>query len=242
MIKSLISAIGFLTIIPTPKKYSGEFKHSVIFFPIVGLIIGGIIITVKTFGAPIFPEAVLNLFIVFTFIIVTGGLHLDGLADTVDGFYAGRKKEDILRIMDDPHIGAMGVIAIVFSLMTRYLAVLSIPKNILISGLILSPVAGRWAMVLLMKISKPAKEDGLGNFFMKNIMNTDFIISGILSILIMFFLFGLKGILIFSAVSLIVLTFSKYYNRKIGGITGDNLGAISEITELAALIFLSMKI
>lgn len=241
MIKSFFSTISFLTTIPTPKKFSQELKHLIIFFPLVGFIIGGTLLLVNILGSFFFPKQVVNLLIILSFVMITGGLHLDGLADTVDGFYAGKNKEDILRIMDDARTGAMGVIGIVLVLLSKFVLINNIPENIFNQSLFLIPVVGKWSMVLLLKISKSAKEDGLGNTFVKNTTSGDFILSGLFTFLITIFLFKLKGILILLAVSVIIFVFSGYTRKKIGGITGDTLGAINEGCELLTLFILSIK-
>jgi adenosylcobinamide-GDP ribazoletransferase len=242
MIKNFISTISFLTIIPTPKKYSQNLEHSIIFFPLVGLLIGGILVLINFYGSYLFSEQIINMLILVSLVIITGGLHLDGLADTLDGFYAGKTKGDTLKIMDDVHIGAIGTIGIVLILLAKLTLINNIPKNIFNLTLLITPVIGRWAMVLSMQILKSAKENGLGNFFVKNMSLKDFTISAIITLVIVIFLFQIKGILILLIISLVVLAFSIYTAKKIGGLTGDTLGAINEISELLVLLILSMKI
>jgi|SRR3989339_358229 len=241
MINYLFSAISFLTIIPVPKKYRQGIKHILPFFPVVGLFIGGILVLIKFGCSFVFYKIVVDLLIITVTIIINGGLHLDGLADSLDGLYAGKNKDEILEVMNDSHIGTMGVIGIALVILSKFVLLNNIDTALFNSSLILFPVLGRWAMVLSMGISKPAKETGLGNYFLSNISKKDFVISGIITFLITTFVFQFKGIIIFLFISVFSYIFTKYVKKKINGITGDTLGAINEISEVLVLILLNIK-
>lgn len=235
MIKKILSAVGFLTVLPVVKR---KFENCTIFFPIVGLFIGGFLISVNYLGSFLFSENVVDMLVIISLIIITGGLHLDGFADMLDGFYAGKNKNDILRIMDDAHIGTMGVIGIFCITGLKFFALQSIPQKILYPSLLLFPALSRWSLVFSCIISEPAKNEGLGKIFIDTVSKKDFLISTIITILISFFIFKLKGFFILIAVFFVSFVFLKLTSKKIGGITGDILGALNEIVETLVLLIL----
>ena len=238
MIKSFLSAIGFLTILPVKKT---GIKNSASFFPLVGLFIGGFLISVNYLGSFLFSKNVVDMLVMVSLVILTGGLHLDGFADICDGFYAGKDKNDILRIMDDAHIGAMGVIGIFCILGLKFFALQSIPQKILYPSLLLFPILSRWNLVFACTISKPAKNEGLGKIFIDTVSKKDFFIATIVAVSISFLIFELKGFFIQIAVFFVSFIFLKLISKKIGGITGDILGALNEIIETLVLLILCAK-
>lgn len=241
MIKKYLSAISFLTVLPVSESFSKKFKNSTSFFPLVGLFIGGVLILVNFSGSFLFPKLVVKLMIITSLAIITGGVHLDGLADTLDGFYAGKNKDDTLRIMDDAHLGAMGVIGIFCVLGIKFVALHSIPEKILYQSLLLFPVLSRWALVFACVTSGPSKNEGLGKSFVDTTKKRDFFIATIITLLISIVLFKSKGIIILAAVLLITYLFSRFIIKKIGGLTGDTLGALNEISEVFVLLILCIR-
>jgi len=238
MIEKFLSAVGFLTIFPVVKR---EFENCTIFFPLVGLFIGGFLISVNYLCSFLFSKNVVDMLVIISLVIITGGLHLDGFADTCDGFYAGKNKNDTLRIMDDAHIGAMGVIGIFCILGLKFFTLQSIPQKILYPSLLLFPTLSRWSMVFASTISKPAKNEGLGKTFIDTVSKKDFSIATIAAVLISFLIFGLKGFFILIAVFLVSFIFLKLVSKRIGGITGDILGALNEIIETLVLLILCIN-
>lgn len=235
MIKKFLSAVSFLTIFPGAKR---EFENCTIFFPLVGLFIGGVLVSVNYLGSFLFSKNVVDMLVIVSLIIITGGLHLDGFADMLDGVYAGKNKNDILRIMDDAHIGAMGVIGIFCIIGLKFFALQSIPQKILYPSLMLFPTLSRWSLVFTCTISKPAKNEGLGKIFIDTVSKKDFFIATIVAVLISFLVFKLNGFFILIAVFFVAFIFLKFINRKLDGITGDILGALNEIIETLVLLIL----
>ncbi|HBI22761.1 MAG TPA: adenosylcobinamide-GDP ribazoletransferase, partial [Nitrospiraceae bacterium] len=102
MIKSLSAAFGFLTVFPIPLKRTllpGDMGKSMAFFPVVGVILGGILLLADKTLLSIFPRSVADLILISLLALITGGVHLDGLADTFDGLYGGKTREEALSIM-----------------------------------------------------------------------------------------------------------------------------------------------
>ncbi|MEW6557752.1 MAG: adenosylcobinamide-GDP ribazoletransferase [Elusimicrobiota bacterium] len=235
MVNKFLSAVGFLTVFPVSEK---KLKTCIVFFPLVGLFIGGLLVLVNFLASFLFSKNVVDMLVIVSLVIITGGLHLDGFADTCDGFYAGKNKNDILRIMDDVHIGAMGVIGLFCILGLKFFALQSISQKILYPSLLLFPSLSRWAIVLGCIFSKPAKNEGLGKIFIDTVSKNDFFITTIIILFTSIILFKMNGILILFATLLITILFLRFVTKKIDGITGDILGALNEICETFVLLIL----
>ena len=235
--KPLFAALQFLTILPVPASWAGaecELARSVKFFPVVGLLIGAVAGATAWCMAQLFSTLVTAVLIVVTLIILTGGLHLDGLADTADGFLSVSSRQRSLEIMKDSSTGAMGVIAIVSVLLVKVAAVASVPKSQLIATVLLMPVAGRCAVVIAMSILPYARaEGGLGSLFYEDrtILNALWTITagGVVGWLAL----GWAGLAATGTALVVTILFAAYCYRKIGGITGDTLGATCELIEMA---------
>ena len=260
--KKLLIALQFLTIIPVKNSMTikdADVAGSSSAFVIVGLIQGILLIVTGYVSGRVFhPDLVIGI-ILLVLVLSNGGFHLDGLADTVDAISAKSEgnmdvdRQKRLSIMKDTTTGPIGVIAIVFALGLKYLALNNLTHFstfIYYSSLFLLPVIPKWTMVITMFHGKPAREDGLGRIFINNIRGKDVVIStlilfSILILLQVFFSYYIpSGQYIFYAVLLVTMYFLcrawiHFFHKKFGGLTGDTLGAISEITEI---IFLLMVI
>jgi len=234
---SFLTAIRFLTIIPLSlhsDRDSECFIHSVRFFVFVGFLVGLIGFGVASGLRPFLPHQS-NCCVVLLFLAaVSGFLHLDGLADTADGFFSSRTRDKILIIMHDSRTGAMGVVCIFFILLFKYSSLVSITPESLPEAALLMPLAGRSAIVLSMYILPYArKEGGLGKLFYaeRGIAVPFFTILFILSSLVFIEIKLLLVVLL--SVVIATLLFSTWCRKKIGGATGDTLGAVCEISEMA---------
>ncbi len=240
ILNNFLLSLQFLTIINIKDNitiYEDRLGKAVIFFPVVGVLIGLIlIITLRSLSLWL-PIALTDAFILIALLIITGGLHIDGFADTVDGFAGGKNKDDILRIMKDSRIGTFGVVGIVMLLLTKYLSIYSLQEDTKYLVLITMPVIGRWSVLPMGLFFKYARiEGGTGKIFAESIRLKEFIIGTIMALAIIIPLFRLKGFLMFAVIFIITLLIGRYSKRKINGITGDVFGATIEINELIILI------
>lgn len=230
--------ISFLTKLPIPrfevdKKAMGE---SAVYFPLAGLLIGLLLSLSNIILSPIFSQAIVNLILVLVMIFITGGIHLDGLADTIDGLASKEtSKEKILSIMRDSRVGVMGVIAIVAAILFKFLLLNDISPLYKNSALIIMAVVSRWSMTLCINTSSYARPEGLGKIFLENRSFKGFILSSILALVILSFVAFPKSFVIFFEIAVFTMFFNWYIKSKIGGITGDTLGAINEINEIITL-------
>jgi len=238
--KAFLAAIRFLTILPLPSPGENEETHlsrALPFFPVVGLLIGIAVAGLDMALGHIFPPVLATGLVVITLIVVSGGLHLDGLADTADGFFSARPREKILNIMRDSRTGPMGVVAIVCIVGLKFAAVASLMPEKRWAAILLMPLAGRCALVILLALLPYARtEGGLATVFQKNhfVLNVLWA-AGVLT-LIGWLVATTTGMAI-AAISLIgMLMLAAYIYSKIGGYTGDTLGAACEIVELIPVL------
>ena len=236
MIKQFILLTQFMTRIPIPIKinYSEkDFGKSIKYFPILGLIIGLILylvyFTVSKFTDNKFLIAI---FLVITETIITGGIHLDGLADTFDGIFSYRPKERILEIMKDSRIGTNGAIVLI----VYFLLKSALLSEVELKYIILMPVISRIATVTNAGLGTYARKTGMSNAIMDYNKKSNILISLIFTLITSFLFAGVKGIIVTFICFLFILYFMHYITKKIDGVTGDTMGASLELTSILALI------
>jgi adenosylcobinamide-GDP ribazoletransferase len=238
--KSLFAALRFLSILPVPQSWAGDGKslsQSVRFFPVAGLIMGAIAAGFLWLFGFLLPQSVVAAITVVLLAVMTRGLHLDGLADTADGFWSVSDRQRTLEIMKDSFIGAMGVISIVSVLLLKFACLSVLDEGMLWRGVLLMVLSGRCMMTLPISLFPYArKEGGLGKLFYdkKSFVN---VIWSVLAVLIAgWFLLGIAGITAAVASALVTVAFCYYCKWKIGGVTGDTIGATCEITEVVTTL------
>lgn len=244
-------AVHFLTIIPTggagvvpDDKVSGSSAY----FPLVGAMQGGLALAVYSVTA--FSPEVASALVLTVLAIISGGFHLDGLSDTFDALAVkstGDREADIgkrLAVMKDGRAGAIGVAAVVLGILLKYSLMLALIKSapMAVAGgvIFIMPVLSRWAMLPPMFHGSPARQDGLGRLFIGRVVAYALISSTALALLISLLAVGSSsGIsFIFAVVAFIYASGymgAGFFGRKFGGLTGDCLGAMSEIAEIIIL-------
>ncbi len=238
MFAELIEAVRFLTIFPLPssrKNPPAALARSMFFFPLVGALIGGICLVLFLAARSFFPPsiAVLGLLIVST--VTTGGLHLDGFGDFCDGFFGAGERTEILRIMKDSRIGAFGAAGVTLLLLSKFeLLQVILPHQ---GGFfLLSLAAARWAQVVLsFFLPYAGSQNGIGSLAAGEVGIRE--LSGATFFLVLAVLaFGKRGLIIFAALPVFLFLLGYLFKKRIGGITGDLLGAASELTEIFVLV------
>ncbi|MGD0623037.1 MAG: adenosylcobinamide-GDP ribazoletransferase [Thermacetogeniaceae bacterium] len=239
LVRSFLCALAFLTRIPVPGGWSrfdeNDFRRSGYWFPLIGLLLGVIIgllwYLLRGFlAAPVLAALLLGLSV-----FLTGGLHLDGLMDTVDGVYGGRSREERLAFMKDSHVGAFGVIAVVLILILKYSLYAQINFNLL-PYLLAAPVLGRQAMVWAQVVFPYARKQGLGSLFSIYGNYKILMITTGISLFLLVALLKLTGVGIFVAAGLFFYLTAGWLSRLLGGLTGDTYGALCELTEIVVLL------
>jgi adenosylcobinamide-GDP ribazoletransferase len=237
MIKGLITAIRTLTVIPVPGKEGDDFSSSLPWFPVVGLIVGMIIYIAALLWALIPFEkwswgcaAVLSAMS----ILLTRGLHMDGLADWADSF-GGFDRERRLAIMKDSSLGAFGVMAVTLGIIFRLVALERIAASGSLIYLIIIPVISRDMLVELQTTLRYARSDGMAGLFIKGANNRHRMISHLIALGICLFS-GAAGAVLYLSAFAVTIFLKGTFRRQFNGITGDLLGASNEILEVILLI------
>jgi len=237
--KRFLIALQFLTIFPIRIKSEVNEKDlgaSLVWFPVVGALIGAVLAAIL-FIFSFLPHLVTIALVLIASIVLTGAIHLDGFTDTCDGFLSAKSKEKILEIMRDSRIGTMGAVGITCLLLFKFTILVSIPKDILWKALIMTAVFARWCQCLACYMSGYAREEGKARYFIEHAAGKG-VLSGAVFTLVMFILLlRLKGLILFFICLLPVFLSIQFVKRKIGGMTGDTIGAVSEIAEVAVLFF-----
>ncbi len=230
-----VAAIRFLTIFPFPGKIghgSAELGASTPFFPIIGLILGCIGAAACRLLWTVLPPLAAAVLLTTVLLGFSGGLHLDGLADTADGFFSARPRDTILVIMRDSRIGAMGVIALVLVLLLKVSALAGLSRSDALKAALLMPVAGRCAILILMALLPYARpEGGLGTLFYTRRSRLTGVWAFVFFSFLAWLLLGNGSWLPITLFTLTVFGFSFFCKRVINGATGDTLGAACELCE-----------
>jgi adenosylcobinamide-GDP ribazoletransferase len=240
-VNSFFAALQFLTLFPWPKhadRSADEIGPGTVFFPVIGLLLGLILVLVNSLLETFASPGLLSVVLVTILALLTRGLHLDGLGDTFDGLGAGGDRERVLRIMDDSHIGAFGLIAIVLLLFLKIHALGSIDIDRW-KALLSAPILGRWAMVLLGYRSKAAKA-GLGSTLIDHLGTRHFLFATFISLLLVAAILHETAIAMMAWVAIFTLASKIYFHRRLGGVTGDAFGAVGELSETSVMVFLAL--
>jgi len=238
-VKAFLLALSFLTIIPAYNKAAGEkeMADSLYFYPVVGFVIGGILVVISEIGRYLPLGLGADALIIAAWIVLTGGLHLDGLMDTADGLFSGKERQRKLEIMRDSRVGAMGVISLTVVLLLKFSFVAAFPYPDRIWVLLLAPVVGRCVMVYAISFYPYAREgSGLGRCFGENAGKNKFFAALTILLLGALAAGAGKALLFALAAVLLSMVIVKHIAGILGGLTGDTYGAVSEIAEAIFLI------
>ncbi len=234
--KPFFSALRFLTILPVPESWCGDetsFRKSPDWYPLVGLLIGLMMAVLDLFLCWLLPMPVASVLLILAMIAISGALHLDGLADSADAFFSSRGRERMLEIMKDSSAGPMGVTAIVLVLLLKLMLLLAIPLIWRWQVVLLMPLAGRCVLPVISSWLPYARTNGTAAFTRSQFSGARLLIA--LSVLLIpsVILLGWRaGLLVTVGICFSGWLLSLYSQRKIGGFTGDTLGATCELVEL----------
>jgi len=240
--REFLIAIQLLTSFPIKIKgevSAQELGKSSVFFPLVGAILGGVLVLVNLILETFLPSGIVAILIVIALVLLTGGLHLEGFADTIDGLASRKSKDEILAIMRDPRIGAIVVAGVVLILLLKVGLLQSIPRHSLNFALILMPVLSRWSLVLAACISPYARNTtGLGKPFIEYTKSKELLIATFYTFIPVIALLRTNGAILCVLILGLTLGFAKLIIRRIGGFTGDTFGALNEVMEVMVLLTL----
>lgn len=252
--KSLVLMIQFMTRYPIPVRieFTAErFVQGMKWMPLVGLLAALPAGLVFAFADTFLGREIAAIAAVILLITVTGGLHLDGIGDTADGLFCYRTRERMLEIMRDSSLGANGVIAIVLTVLLKYILLHNIPATGAVLAVLATPVLGRMALTWHSAVARYAREErGIGEYVNRTglaqaaaatliscaIITGILLLGGVQPALVLW----MVPLLHFPPILLAVL-FAAYLKKRLGGITGDTIGASIELAELVSFfVFLLM--
>lgn len=244
-VKLFLVSLQFMSRIPVPERYTtglnvSDYCKGIMTFPLVGLVVGLISAFVYSIAQMWWGNLLAAICAVFTMAAVTGGFHLDGLADTADGIFSSRPRAQMLEIMRDSRIGTNGTLALIFKVSLHIFVVYQLAENQanIFGLLIAAPIVGRSLSVLLMYRQNYARESGVGNLYIGKINGGQFCQTWVLAAALVAFFSGGYGVLMIIATAALLLVYRSLIQHKLGGQTGDTIGAGIEIGELLFLLLM----
>lgn len=237
-LRAFLVALQFLTRIQLVRQDDltiEDFGHATKYFPLVGVVLGGLYLAVVwlcQFFSP-WPHLSLVLWLLLP-LMLTGGLHYDGFMDTVDGLFSGRERERILEIMKDSRVGSFGALAMMSLLLLNLAVLTDLPPGMVMAAMFVMPVIGRMAMVLVIFAFPYARPEGMGKVFAEMADRKTLLLS-LLTTLIFVLPWGKMACLALAGGLVWGWLVAYYAYRKLGGLTGDVYGATELLTETAVL-------
>lgn len=235
--KSFLIALQFLSRIQLVKQTvwtNEDFGRAVLWFPLVGWLIGILLALVYTGCSVILGEPYRSLLVVLAWLFITGGLHADGFMDTADGIFSGRSRERMLEILKDSCVGANGIIAFFFLVSLKICFLANCAPDMALAALAGIPAAARFGTLISIFQFSYAREQGLGKAFRQYAppytMKGAFVLA-LLPVIYSGFLY----LVLLGAAMLLSLAANRYLTRILGGVTGDTYGAVLEGSEMALL-------
>lgn len=229
-------AFRYLTVLPLPRpRIAGDLGRAAGWFPVVGLVLGACLALASLAVDRVVPPGVGGLLLVALWAGLTGGLHLDGLADTCDGLGGGWSRERSLSIMRDARSGPYGVTALVLVLGLKGAALASLPEGLAWRALVLAPVLGRAGTLLVVGLCPPARPEGAGHALAAGARWPTLLAGGLVAVFVSVAALGPWGALALGATAALAWSWAAYLRRRIGGFTGDTLGALVETAEVGVL-------
>lgn len=234
--RAFLAALTNLTVIPAPGYHFREIdlEHSKPFFPFVGLLIGAILYAVGRYLPTM--GLVLPTLLVILPVLLTRGFHLDGLADTADAFMSSRDRERMLEIMRDSHIGTMGVFAMMSVLGTQFVTLAALSKYYLPLTVMFGAVCGRSAIVIYICLCRYVRPEGSGALVFKRRSILTALWAGAFMLATGYWLLKLPGLAAAGIVIVFAIVWNFHTRRKIGGGTGDTIGACEILAETLAML------
>lgn len=238
LLRGFSSALRTITIIPFFGKDTSDFATSLYWFPVIGIILGGLIYTplyyYQQFIGNFWPELCAFIIIAYS-IFITRGFHLDGVADWADGFWGGHTRERVLEIMKDSLLGTFGVLALISLILFKWILLVKIVEMDLILFLVASFTISRCCQVELATTYSYARSNGTAASIVKNSNCTHRLVGLLLGAAICFVIYQTNGLILLALGFIFTHIFAYWCKKRINGITGDLIGACSELTELVVL-------
>lgn len=241
MLTEFFVALQFLTVIrirTTLPFDEDTLGRAGAYFPIVGVLIGSVVWMLDHGLSLFLPPALSTVLIILALIILSRGLHLDGLADSADGLFGSSDPQRSLTIMKDSRIGVFGALALLSILLVKVRSLDLLGDEGRNAALLIGPMYGRWACVAMAYGAPPAREEGLGAIFIRGVQFRALVLASFFALVVGCFLIGRQNVVLFGALFALSLSVTRFCTRRLGGVTGDTLGAVGELVETTAFCLL----
>ena len=233
---SLPTALAYLTVLRPPGRRQFELGRAVLWFPVVGLFIGGLLCLVWWAGFQVAPRSVASLLTVLAWVWITGGVHVDGLANTSEALLSWRSRANMHEILSTPHIGPIGMTAVFGLLATKVVALDNIPVDRAATALFCAPLLGRCTQVLATVVSPYAKSEGVAVTAFSRRGQWMRIAVAILPLAMLWQLGPERAVVLLAGWIVLSTALLVRIRILLGGMTGGTLGALTEIAEAWAMV------
>ena len=234
--KSLRLAISFLTIFPLTPGGVAQMGPARAYFPIVGLLLGGVLAGLDLAAGESLPAPVVGALLVVALLVLTRAIHTEGFLDSCDGLFGGYSREKRLDILRDTHVGAFAVIGCAALLLLKWTLLTGISGDIRVGLLIVFPCLSRFGMLTAMAAFTYVREEGLGTSFQAGTNRLQIAFGLATAAVAAGVLLGIAGLVLLGAVIGVSLGLGRWISGMLGGMTGDTYGAVNELAEVTVLL------
>lgn len=269
-VRALAAALTFMTRLPVHRVIAHDLSdlgNAATYFPLVGVCVGAIGASVFVAALLLWTPVIAVLLSIIATVFLTGAFHEDALADSLDGFGGGWTKEQVLAIMKDSRVGSYALIGMVLAVALKIAALhaiwlhdvkdVAVPQSLaasvfsswpVVRALVAAHVLSRWSSVWLIRAhayvraEDPDARASAGRPFVNSVTGAKFVIASLFTIAIVGALLGVKGLLVGPVAVVAAFLAGRYFNRRIGGITGDALGAANQVVELCVYLTLATPV
>ena len=237
-----LAALHFLTTLPVATRRTfmdSELGASLAYYPLVGALLGVVLALGAALCKGVFGAGIAAALTLVGWVLLTGGLHLDGFMDACDGLLSHRPPEERLRIMRDSHVGAWGVLGGVLALLVQFAALaqlLAQSDGRWIAALVLAPLLGRWAMAVAVVAFPYGRAEGWGQMLHAQAGRKQLVLASVATLLLVVLVQPPAGMMSWLAVVAVLLLLARFALDRLPGLTGDVYGTICVVAETAVLL------
>jgi len=220
---------------------SNRFGRAGVFFPLIGLLLGALSWGADTILQPLIPVPLFrSVALVGLLAVLSRGLQLEGVARSAVGLFSRAERSQRLAGMQERAFHVPGIIVLLGMLTLKILALSYLSSGYRGAALLLAPMLGRWACVVMAYSSRPARTEGLGALFVNGVEFREFGVASVMTLGVVFTLVEVGGLLLFLGLAGIIICWILYCNRRLDGVTGDTIGALGEIVETVSVCMFSV--
>ena len=233
--RGFLTATAFLTALPVG-PHQGDLAASRAYFPLVGLLLGGLIAGLDVLLRVALPLPLTSALLLAALVAATRALHVEGFLDTCDGLLGGQTRQRKLEIMRDSHVGAFAVVGGVCLLLVKWTALTAVGPPLRLPLLLLFPCLSRWGMAVVIGLFPYARDQGLGAAFRPGHGGWRLAVAGGLALAPSLLLAGGLGLVLLAVATGLAWLLGWWMSRMLDGLTGDTYGAVNELVEVTVLV------